>query len=399
MSIGYPARHYLPRRRTAAGRAAGRLLGVVGKLDWLLMFAALALSVVGAILVWSATRNRVRLTHGDPEYFLKRHLLNLLVGLLLGALVLIVDYKILRSYVLFVYGVVLLGLVAVMTPLGSTINGAHSWIVIGGGFSLQPSEFAKLAVILVTAMVLCERRDAEDVPGDRDVVSALVLAAVPMMIIVSLPDLGTTMVVVAILIGTLVISGVPSKWLIGLAAVGVIGVIAVAELHLLSQYQVNRFAAFADPKLDPAGVGYNTQQARIAIGSGGLLGKGLFHGSQTEGSFVPEQQTDFVFSVAGEELGFVGCVSVIALFGLLLWRCARIAMKAEDRYGMLVAAGVTCWFAFQAFENIGMNVGIMPVAGIPLPFVSYGGSSMFANFMAVGLLQNIHARRALLAPT
>jgi rod shape determining protein RodA len=398
VSIGYSPRTYLPRRRSAWARFAGRLFGLLGRLDWLLMFSALALSILGAVLVWSATRNRSHLTHGDPEYFLKRHLLNLVVGLALGALVLIVDYKILRSYVFFVYAIVLLGLIAVMTPLGSTINGAHSWIVIGGGFSLQPSEFAKLAVIMVTAMVLSERRDVEDMPADRDVFSALALAAVPMMIIVSLPDLGTTMVVVAILVGILVMSGVPNKWLIGIVVVGALGVLAVAEFHLLSQYQVNRFAAFADPKLDPAGVGYNTTQARIAIGSGGLLGKGLFHGSQTEGSFVPEQQTDFVFSVAGEELGFVGCTLVIVLFGLLLWRCARIATKAEDRFGMLVAAGVTCWFAFQAFENIGMNVGIMPVAGIPLPFVSYGGSSMFANFMAVGLLQNVHVRRAMLGP-
>jgi rod shape determining protein RodA len=155
---------------------------------------------------------------------------------------------------------------------------------------------------------------------------------------------------------------------------------------------VNRFAAFANPELDPRGVGYNTNQARIAIGSGGLTGKGLGEGSQTNGQFVPEQQTDFIFTVAGEELGFFGAGGIILLFTILLWRAYRIAVRAGDVFGTLVAGGVICWFAFQVFENIGMSVGIMPVTGLPLPFVSYGGSSMFASFLAVGLLQNVHIR-------
>jgi rod shape determining protein RodA len=166
----------------------------------------------------------------------------------------------------------------------------------------------------------------------------------------------------------------------------------ITHLHLLKQYQIDRFTAFTDPTKDAQGSGYNTHQARIAIGSGGLFGKGLFHGTQTNGQFVPEQETDFVFTVAGEELGLAGSGLIVLLLGFVLWRGLSIAARAEDSFGTLLAVGVVCWFGFQAFENIGMTVGIMPVTGLPLPFVSYGGSSMFANMLAVGLLQNVHMR-------
>jgi len=167
------------------------------------------------------------------------------------------------------------------------------------------------------------------------------------------------------------------------------------KVGVLDQYQIDRLLAFTNPDYDPQGVGYNTNQARITLGSGGLLGVGLFQGTQTSGNFVPEQQTDFIFTVVGEELGFVGSALIIVLFGILLWRALRIAMRAEDLFGTLVATGVVCWFTFQMFENIGMVVGIMPVTGVPLPFISYGGSSMFANWMALGLLENVHLRRAI----
>ena len=164
---------------------------------------------------------------------------------------------------------------------------------------------------------------------------------------------------------------------------------------MLDQYQIDRLLAFANPSLDPQGVGYNTNQARIAVGSGGLWGTGLFQGTQTNGNFIPEQQTDFIFTVPGEQLGFVGSSIVLVLFAVLLWRAGRIALNAQDLFGTLVATGILCWFTFQMFENIGMVIGIMPVTGVPLPFVSYGGSSMFANWIAIGLLENVHLRRAL----
>lgn len=205
------------------------------------------------------------------------------------------------------------------------------------------------------------------------------------------------MVMAVIVLGILLASGAANRWVFGLILAGVGGCVAIWKLGVLSKYQIDRFAAFANPALDPSGVGYNTAQARIAIGSGGLTGKGLFHGTQTTGQFVPEQQTDFVFTVVSEELGFLGAMAIIVLLGVVLWRGCRIARQATDLYGTIVAAGVVAWFAFQGFENIGMCLGIMPVAGIPLPFVSYGGSSMFSTWVAIGLLQAVQSQRPIAA--
>jgi rod shape determining protein RodA len=192
--------------------------------------------------------------------------------------------------------------------------------------------------------------------------------------------------------GVLVVAAVPWRWIVGLATVAVVGAVVVALSGMLSAYQVNRFAAFTNPGLDPQGVGYNANQARIAVGSGGLLGKGLFQGSQTSGQFVPEQHTDFIFTVAGEELGLLGAGAILLVFAVLFWRACAITWRASDLFGTLVATGVICWFGFQTFVNVGMTLGVMPVTGLPLPFVSYGGTAMFANMMAVGLLQNVHLR-------
>ena len=201
-----------------------------------------------------------------------------------------------------------------------------------------------------------------------------------------------TGLLVVIVLGSLVISGASAGWIVGLLVAGVVVSVGAVQLGVLDAYQVDRFAAFADPTLDPRGVGYNVNQARIAIGSGGLTGTGLFEGTQTNGRFIPEQQTDFIFTVAGEELGLAGASALLALLGVVLWRGLRIASQATDRFGRLVAAGVVSWLAFQSFVNIGMTMGIMPVTGLPLPFVSYGGSAMLANLCAVGLLQNVHLR-------
>jgi rod shape determining protein RodA len=279
----------------------------------------------------------------------------------------------------------------VLSPIGSTINGAHSWIVLPAGFQVQPAEFAKLAIVVGMAMLLGEKRDGEDAPRDSDVLQVLGLCAIPMVLIMAQPDFGTTMVFIFVILGVLAVAGAPARWVVGLMVAGVF-VGGVVAPHLLKQYQLDRFRVVADASVDPRGVGYNTQQARIAIGSGGLTGKGLFRGSQTQGRFIPEQQTDFVFTVAGEELGLVGAGGIILALGLVLWRGLRIASAATDPFGRLVAAGVVSWFSFQSFVNIGMTLGIMPVTGLPLPFVSYGGSSMFANLMAIGLLQNVHMR-------
>lgn len=394
---GFQVSGYGPRRagwaRVFARDSAAR------RLDWPLLLAAVTLSAIGTVLVYSATRNRTDINQGDPYYFLVRHIMNTGIGIAMMIGIVWLGHRTLRTAVPLLYGASVLLILLVLTPLGSTVNGAHSWIVLGGGFSLQPSEFVKLTIILGMAMLLAARVDAGDRqnPDHRTVLQALGLATVPMLIVMLMPDLGSVMVMVIIVLGVLLASGASNRWVFGLIGAGTIGALAVWQLGILDDYQINRFAAFANPDLDPAGVGYNTNQARIAIGSGGLTGSGLFKGSQTTGQFVPEQQTDFVFTVAGEELGFVGGGLIILLLGVVLWRACRIARETSDLYGTVVAAGIVAWFAFQTFENIGMTLGIMPVTGLPLPFVSYGGSSMFAVWMAVGLLQSIRVQRPMSA--
>ncbi|TDC15097.1 rod shape-determining protein RodA [Streptomyces sp. 8K308] len=364
------------------------------RLDWTLLGAAGILSLIGTLLVYSATRGRTDLNNGDPQYFLLRHILNLTIGVGLASVMVWLGHVRLRSAAPVLYVLSVLLSLAVLSPLGSTVNGSRSWIQLGGGFAFQPSELVKVGVILAMAMLLAAplENEARPRPDTRAVLQALGIAAGPAVLILLTPDVGQTMVIAAIALGALLASGTGRAWILGLLGLGVLAALAVWQAGLLDEYQINRFAAFANPALDPAGVGYNTNQARIAIGSGGLTGQGLFHGSQTTGQFVPEQHTDFIFTVAGEELGFVGAGFVILLLGAVLWRGCRIAMHAPDTYGTIVAVGIVTWVAFQTFQNMGMALGIMPVTGLPLPFLSYGGSSMFAIWIAVGLLLAIHVR-------
>jgi rod shape determining protein RodA len=369
--------------RGPAGRRLREHGSVLARLDWTLLVAALALSLLGGLLVWSATRQAI----GDA--LATKHLVNLAIGVVLGSGVALVDYRGLRAYVPVLYVAAVGGLVAVLSPLGSTINGSHSWIVLPAGFSVQPSEFAKVALVVAMALLLSEKRDTEDTPRHVDVLLALVVAAVPLGLVMLQPDLGSALVLAALLVGVVTVSGAPARWVAGLLLVGAVGIGVALTTDVLDAYQKDRLTAFADPSADPRGIGYQTRQVRIAIGNGGLEGDGLFAGAQTQGGFVSYQQTDFVFSVAGEELGFVGSVGLLLLEGVVLWRGLVVARRAEELFGRLVAVGVVCWFTFQVFENVGMNLGIMPVTGLPLPFVSYGGSSMFASWLAVGLLQNV----------
>ncbi|WP_097233297.1 rod shape-determining protein RodA [Streptomyces zhaozhouensis] len=364
------------------------------RLDWPLTLAALVLTTLGILLVYSATRNRTDLNNGEPEFFLMRQLMNVAIGLGLCGLIVWYGYLRLRAAVPVLYLLCVVLSLLVLSPLGSTVNGSRSWLQLPGGFAFQPSELVKIGVILAMALLLAapgsnERRDG---PDSRTVLQALLVITVPAVLVMLTPDVGQTMVLAVIALGVLAASGTGRAWILGLVALGVAGAITVWQVGLLDEYQLNRFAAFANPALDPAGVGYNTNQARIAIGSGGLFGQGLFHGSQTTGQFVPEQHTDFVFTVAGEELGFLGAGLIVVLLGVVLWRGCRIARDAPDPYGTIVAVGIVAWVAFQTFQNMGMALGIMPVTGLPLPFLSYGGSSMFAIWIAVGLLLAIRIR-------
>jgi rod shape determining protein RodA len=391
MTLGYP-QTIAParRRRSFVSRATGRD-SMLRRFDWVLFIAALGLSIAGAVFVYSATK--VVPSGDDPQAFLKRHLLNLVIGLVLGFATMMFDYRTLRAYAPFVYVASVIGLIAVLV-VGTSVNGAQAWIQLPGGFSIQPSEFMKVALCVGLAMLLAERRDGETEPQLGDVGFALLLGLIPIGLVMLQPDLGTAVVMGMIVLGILAVAGTRLAWLGGLLVLGVVGALVAVQVGVLDQYQIDRLLAFTNADFDPQGAGYNTNQAFITIGSGGIFGLGIFNGTQTGGGFVPEQQTDFIFTVVGEELGFVGSAGLIVLFGVLLWRALRIAMRAEDLFGTLMATGIVCWFTFQMFQNIGMAVGIMPVTGVPLPFVSYGGTSMFANWMAIGLLENVHLRRS-----
>jgi rod shape determining protein RodA len=367
-------------------------------IDRLLMLSVLALVVLGTLLVWSATYHRTDLTGGDSSAYLKKQLVNVCIGLVLMVVVMATDHRWVRIVAPLVYLASIGGLVLVLTS-GTTINGSRSWIDVGG-MSIQPSEFAKLAVVIGMALLVAERAEGRRARvGAVEVVAMLVIAGIPAALIMLQPDLGTLLVLSATVFGVLAVAGAPRRWLALLAAAGVTAAVAAFAGHLLKPYQVDRFLAFTNPNLDPRGAGYNTEQARIAVGNGGLVGQGLFHGSQTQAGFVPEQHTDFVFTVAGEELGLVGAGILIALLAIVIWRALAISSLSTDVFGRVVAAGIACWFGFQAFQNIGMCLGIMPVTGVPLPFVSYGGSSMFAGMLAIGLLQNVHLRATASLPT
>ena len=352
--------------------------------DWGLLIGGLGLSLIGALLVWSATR------HQSGSTYLARHLINTGIGLGLAAAVTRVDFRGLRAYAPWLYVASVAGLVLVLTPLGSTINGSHSWVRLPGGFSIQPSELAKVALCVGLAVILAERGERDQPPSHRDVALAWVVAGIPIGLVMLQPDLGSALVLGALAVGVIAVSGAPKRWVFGVLAVLAMGITVALTTPVLSTYQRDRLVAFANPSADPQGIGYQTRQVRIAIGSGGWQGQGLFHGRQTQGGFIPFQQTDFVFSVAGEELGFLGSAGLLLVLGFLVVRTLMIAARARDSFGRLVAIGVACWFTFQVFENVGMNLGIMPVTGLPLPFVSYGGSSMFAGWLALGLVNNAH---------
>ena len=357
------------------------------RLDWVLLISALLLSGAGAVFVWSASR--ADLASEDPQYFLNRHLVNIVIGLGLALLVSRLDYRLLRAYTPLVYGASILGILLVYTPLGATIAGARAWIRLPGGFTLQPSELAKVAIILVMALILAEKRDAEEEPRDRDVLLSLALAAIPIGLVLLQNDTGTVLIMAAVVVTMVAVSGARTRWILGLLVAGATAAVVAWQVGLLRDYQIARLTSFLDPESDPTAAAYNATQARIAIGGGGIFGRGLFEGPQTQGNFVPVNESDFIFTVVGEELGFVGGVVIILLLSLILWRGMRIALNATDLFGRLVATGVVAWLGFQMFENVGMALGIMPVTGVPLPFVSYGGTSMFASWIALGLLENV----------
>ena len=362
--------------------------------DPILSAAVGGLLIIGTLLVYAATRDWYSANGLDPEYYLKRHVINIVIGLALAWGTTIIDYRLLRAYTQFIWGFGVLGLILVLIPgVGSEINGAKAWIRLPAGFQIQPAEIAKISIIIGISMLLSERTHNSDEPSTNDILKALAVAALPILLILRQPDMGTVFIISASVVTILAVSGAPMKWIVGLILLAVIGGFVATKTGIINDYQVKRLQSFVNPNADTQGAGYQLRQARITVGSGGLIGTGLFNGPQTNGRFVPEQQTDFIFTVAGEELGFVGCSVIILLLLTILMRAFGIARRSTDPYGTLVCTGVIAWFAFQIFENIGMTLGLMPMTGVPLPFLSYGGSSMFANLIGIGLLQNVHARQ------
>jgi rod shape determining protein RodA len=361
--------------------------------DPVLTIAVGILLFMGTLLVYAATRNWYAANGLDPQYYLKRHIINIAIGIALAWGTTVIDYRLLRAYTPVLWGLGVLGLAFVLIPgLGAEVNGAQAWIPLPGGFQIQPAELAKISIIVGISMLLSERTHNSDEPTTRDILRALAVAALPILLILAQPDMGTVFIISASVVAILSISGAPVKWVAGLLILAVAGGVVATKAGVISEYQVKRLQSFVDPNADTQGSGYQLRQARITVGSGGFLGTGLFDGPQTNGRFVPEQQTDFIFTVAGEELGFLGSGFIILLYIIILMRAFAIARRSSDPYGQMVCTGVIAWFAFQTFENIGMTLGLMPMTGVPLPFMSYGGSSMFANLIGFGLLQNVHAR-------
>ena len=388
-----PSGSFVPLRSRPRFRVLARA-APLRHLDWLLLTAVLGLGITGVLLVWSASRAALLQVGADPATYLNKQLLNLAIGLILMLAVGLLGQGALRKLSPLAYAAALLGLLAVLSPLGTSVNGASAWISLPGGFQVEPSEFAKFGLLLMTARILGSLPTADGRPSIRAIAVALACGAPVVALVAKEPALGVAVLLMVLLAGMMVLAGARLRWLAVLAGAAAAAALAVWRMHLLKPYQLHRLAAFVNPAADPTGAGYSAAQAKIAIGSGGLLGQGLLHGQFVAGNFVPEQSTDFIFTVAGQELGFVGTVLIIVLLGIVIVRALVIAVQADDQFGALAAGGIAIWFAAQTFINIGMTLGIAPVTGLPLPFVSYGGSAMFADMMAVGVLHAVRRRHA-----
>ena len=376
-----------------AGRAFAQERRPIRHVDWFLLVIALALSVVGLLLLYSATSQTLRQGGFDPFDRVNKQAITMVLGAGAALAIASIDYRFWKIYAGFIYIASVAALILVRVPgIGTTdsTGTAQRWFALGP-LQITPSEFTKLAIIVTLAAVLANIRTPE--PTLRDLFKVLILAAVPLVLVFLGPDIGTSIGIAAIVVGMLIVAGTKLRHLLVLSVAGIIAIVLVFQTGAIESFQRERLTAFLDPQAVSADVRYNLDQSLIAVGSGGLLGKGYLHGVQTNLDYVPEQHTDFIFTVAGEEFGFVGALAVLALFALLLWRSIRIAWLAKDPFGTYVAAGIASMFAIQMFVNVGMVIGIMPITGIPLPFLSYGGTSILVSFAAIGMLESIHMRR------
>ncbi|HBL09785.1 MAG TPA: rod shape-determining protein RodA [Acidimicrobiaceae bacterium] len=359
---------------------------VLRHVDLVLPVLAFAVAAIGVVMVYSATRGPATELRPAETGFLNRQMVY--VGIGVGTMVMTawIGHRWARRLAVHAY----LGLLALLFGVlvaGVEVRGSRAWFQFGG-YQFQPSEFGKVAVIVALAAWLGAARQV----GAVRLAVAILIVGIPVSAILLQPDLGTILVYGAIAAGMVLVAGVKGRHLLILGLLLLTGLVAVLQSDLLADYQVKRLMVFIDDQANTA-ASYNLEQAQVAIGNGGLTGQGLFEGTQNISDLVPEQQTDFIFTVIAEETGFVGSAVVLGLIGLLLARIWRIGRIADDRFGLLLAAGVFSMILFQVFQSVGMATGIMPITGIPLPLVSYGGSSVVTTFVGLGLVQSVHMRR------
>jgi rod shape determining protein RodA len=383
-------------RRPLMDMVAGRVWAderrPIRHVDWVLLLLTVVLTVVGLVLLHSISAT----TPDEAAFWLVRVMKQGATagfGLLVVALITAFDYRFFKVYAGFIYVAALAALVLVKIPgIGATDPSgvAQRWFAIAG-LQITPSEITKVCAIVMLAAILSEIRTPEPTLGD--LARVLAVAAVPLVLVFLQPDIGTSIVLAAIAVGMLIVAGTRLKHLLVLTATGLVLIGLAFQVGVIQDFQRQRLTAFLDRANAPEDAKYNLDQSLIAVGSGGLLGRGYLKGTQTNLDYVPRQHTDFIFTVAGEEFGFVGAMFVLLLYALILWRAIRIATLSKDPFGTLVAAGIASMFAIQMFVNVGMVIGIMPITGIPLPFLSYGGSSILVSFAAIGMLESIHMRR------
>ena len=357
--------------------------------DMLLVIPYLVLSALGLVMIYSASAPRLEALGLNPTRDLERQAIFVIIGFVGFAVTSMVDLRALKRWVPAIYLISVVSLVLVLSPLGASVKGAQRWIPVGP-YQFQPAEIAKIAVVLGLAGLLSAA--AKPMRWDR-VARGVALVAVPSLLIFLQPDLGTMLTFGFIAIVMIFIAGATFRQMGALLVAAILVAVGVFQVGAVKEYQLVRLTAFLDSAADPLGPGYNQLQSEIAIGTGGLMGKGLFNGTQTNLRFVPEQSSDFIFTALGEQLGFIGSAFVLVLFGVIIWRILMAAVNARNRFGQLVAIGVAAVISFHVFVNVGMTVRLMPGTGLPLPFMSAGGTVFVAMSVALGLVHSVWIHR------
>ena len=369
---------------TTSARTRTRTLSA--RFDLVLVGCSILLGLIGVVMIYSATKGKLALAGEDPRYFLKRQAIFLVIGVVVMLAMALFDYRRLEQISTVLYIGILVALVAVLATPAQ--HGAQRWFPLGP-IQLQPSEFATLVLIIAVATYCSRRPEGLEF---RDLVRMVLMAGLPILMVFKQPDLGTAIVMSVILLVMLAVAGMPGRYLVLLIVGAVVLVLFAINVGILHKYQIDRLTSFISPNGSSQVATYNVAQAKEAIAHGGVFGRGLFGGTLTNLAYVPEQQTDFIFSAVGEQTGFVGAMVLLGIYGVVAFRILRAAQMARDALGRLLCTGIFALLVFSVFENMGMNMGIMPVTGIPLPFISYGGSAMIVFFAAVGITASVNAR-------